>query len=75
MKSSIECCSLPPWPVQSPAGGVALQLIDPLDDNARPGNWSAVGAFTGPRQPVAYTSSWRYLDSGAPGKLDRNHVR
>jgi hypothetical protein len=55
-----------PWPVQSPAGGVALQLIDPLDDNSRPGNWSAIGAFTGPRQPVVYTSSWRYLDSGAP---------
>ncbi len=55
-----------PWPDQPPTGGVALQLIDPLDDNSRPGNWSAVGAFTGPRQPVVYTTSWRYLDSGAP---------
>lgn len=56
-----------PWPDQPAGGGVALQLIDPLDDNARPGNWSAVGAYNGPRQPVAYGSEWRFLESGAPG--------
>ncbi len=55
-----------PWPEQPAQGGVALQLIDPTQDNARAGNWSAVAAFNGPRQPVAYTSVWRYLDSGAP---------
>jgi len=58
--------SAAPWPQQSAGGGVALQLIDPLDDNARPGNWSAVGAYNGLRQPVAYGSEWRYLESGTP---------
>jgi hypothetical protein len=55
-----------PWPEQAAGGGVALQLIDPLDDNARPGNWSAVASYNGPRQPVAYGSEWRYLETGTP---------
>lgn len=55
-----------PWPEVPPAGGVALQLIDPLDDNARPGNWSTLASFTGPRQPITYTSTWHYFESGAP---------
>jgi hypothetical protein len=31
-----------PWPANANAGGVALQLIDPHQDNWRAGNWAAV---------------------------------
>ena len=31
----------PPWPVSAAGGGASLQLIDPLQDNSRVGNWSA----------------------------------
>jgi hypothetical protein len=55
-----------PWPEQPVAGGASLQLVDPFADNARGGNWTCVASFSGPRQPVTYTTSWRYLDSGAP---------
>ncbi len=39
-----------PWPVAALAGG-SLQLIDPLQDNNRPGNWTAVltNATAGPQ--------------------------
>lgn len=39
-----------PWPAAALAGG-SLQLIDPLQDNNRPGNWTAVltNTATGPQ--------------------------
>lgn len=54
------------WPELPTTGGVAFQLIDLMDDNARPGNWAAAAAFTGSRRLVEYTSLWKYLDGGAP---------
>ncbi|WCJ58246.1 lamin tail domain-containing protein [Fontisphaera persica] len=31
---------LPPWPAGAAGQGAALQLMDPSQDNSRPGNWS-----------------------------------
>jgi len=52
-----------PWPQPAPNAGVSLQLIDSANASAAAGNWT-LASF--PRQPVAYTSTWRYLDTSAP---------
>jgi hypothetical protein len=31
-----------PWPTNADSGGASLQLVDALQDNTRPGNWTAV---------------------------------
>jgi regulation of enolase protein 1 (concanavalin A-like superfamily) len=36
--------NLPPWPVLADGFGPSLQLIDPAQDNRRPGNWLATSA-------------------------------
>lgn len=54
-----------PWPVVS-APGIALQVIDPWADNARPGNWIASEGYTGPQQLVPMAGVWRYSDTGTP---------
>lgn len=54
-----------PWPVVS-APGIALQVIDPWAENARPGNWIASEGYTGPRQLVPMAGVWRYSDTGTP---------
>lgn len=46
-----------PWPTNANGAGVSLQLIDPLQDNWRVGNWAAVqtnSAITPPAQ-------WQYV--------------
>lgn len=53
-----------PWPVAAAGGGAALQRIDARRDGTRVGNWSASAAYTGPRDLVAYTSTWSYFQTG-----------
>ncbi len=62
----VQFASSAPWPPQSPAGGPALQLIDPFADNSRPGNWTLSVPWGGPRQVLALNSSWRFFGAGAP---------
>ena len=47
-----------PWPVVASAG-IALQVIDPWQDNAPPGNWLAIEGYTGPQQLVPMAGTWR----------------
>ncbi|MFZ9854529.1 MAG: lamin tail domain-containing protein, partial [Limisphaerales bacterium] len=54
-----------PWPV-GPAAGIALQVIDPWQDNAAPGNWLASEGYTGPQQLVPMNATWRYFETGTP---------
>ena len=55
------------WPDVPAAGGVALQLVDLLAENALPGAWTATPAFTGPRDLTTLTSPWRYLEAAPVG--------
>ncbi|MBN2505882.1 MAG: lamin tail domain-containing protein [Verrucomicrobia bacterium] len=51
--------SAPPWPEEANGGGLSLQLIDPLQDNSRAGNWT-----TG--------TGWRFFSfTGRPGTILR----
>lgn len=50
--------SEPPWPAAANGAGASLQLMDPLQDNNRIANWSAVA-------PAAGAPQWRYVV--APG--------
>src|SRR5439155_4029638 len=53
---------VPPWPVAADGAGPSLQLIDPLQDNDRVGNWAAVSPnFTNPPQTlIRITNAWKY---------------
>ena len=53
-----------PWPLAAAGGGAALQRIDARRDGRRVGNWSATASYNGPRDLIAYTSSWRYFQTG-----------
>jgi hypothetical protein len=60
---------------QGPGG--SLQLIDPLRDNDRPGNWRATRTSAASQTLVPLTATWRYHQSGPapsgwqdPGFLD-----
>ncbi|HXC98006.1 MAG TPA: lamin tail domain-containing protein [Verrucomicrobiae bacterium] len=39
MVTEVKYDSVPPWPTNASGTGASLQLIDPLQDNWRPGNW------------------------------------
>ena len=41
--------SLPPWPAGANTGGIALELIDPRQDNWRVGNWAGTSSRAPPR--------------------------
>ncbi|HTY87054.1 MAG TPA: lamin tail domain-containing protein, partial [Candidatus Acidoferrum sp.] len=64
-----------PWPTGAAGTGASLQLIDPLRDNWRAGNWAAVST-NGPLQPQwvyatatgTNSSSLLYLYLDAPGE-------
>jgi hypothetical protein len=45
---------------------MSIQLVDPRRDRNRAGNWAVSGAFTGNRNIIGFTDSWRYFQSGAP---------
>ena len=62
----VHFSSSAPWPDQSLAGGTALQLIDPLADTSRVGNWTLSIPWTGPRSLISMTNSWRYFENGTP---------
>src|ERR1035441_7308564 len=51
--------SAPPWP--SPVAGSSLQLIDPRQDNWRPGNWTLVQTNKG-----ASTLKWVFVTASIP---------
>ena len=55
----------PPWPAEASGTGSSLQLIDPTQDNRRPGNWqvSYVPAVYTPEQviPPTTNSGWRMV--------------
>lgn len=69
-----------PWPGVADGSGPSLQLIDPLRDNNRSANWTAVnsGVTNAPQVLVVMTNLWRYdtntafADSGwtSPGFSD-----
>ncbi len=42
MVSAVQYDSAAPWPATATAAGASLQLIDPLQDNWRAGNWTTV---------------------------------
>ena len=55
-----------PWPTIADGTGPSLQLVDPHQDNRRPGNWVAIPEL--PRDPpqtlVPMTQEWRYHATG-----------
>ena len=53
-----------PWPLAAAGVGAALQRVDARRDGTRVGNWSATASYTGPRDLVAYASTWKYLQTG-----------
>jgi hypothetical protein len=57
---------LAPWPAAAAGAGASLQLIDPLEDNRRVANWTAIlGLGAGqPSTLIAMTDPWRYEQSG-----------
>ena len=57
----------PPWPAMADGFGPSLQLIDPLQDNSRVGNWAAARVETNeaPQVMVTFTSGWRYNQTAA----------
>ncbi len=59
--------SVAPWPVAAAGGGAALQLVDALEDNDTPANWSAAASYDGPRELVSMTGTWRYYQEGPVG--------
>lgn len=66
-----------PWPASANGAGPSLQLIDPRQDNARVGNWSAVSGTStnAPVSVVPMTASWRYWqDASAPAPGWTNQV-
>jgi hypothetical protein len=44
--ATVQYRASPPWPASANAGGSSLQLIDPLQDNWRAGNWAASAIST-----------------------------
>jgi hypothetical protein len=54
----------PPWPSAAAGQGASLQLIDPLVDNDHPANWSAATTYTGPRDLLQMTGTWKYYQDG-----------
>jgi hypothetical protein len=65
-----------PWPAAANGGGASLQLIDPRQENSRPGNWAAVvGLSTNtPRSVIPIDAAWHYWeaeDDPAPGWTNR----
>lgn len=68
---------LPPWPAGAAGQGAALQLMDPAQDNSRPGNWSdntpvwRFFSFTGNLGGVSRFSRLSlYFDNGGEVLLD-----
>lgn len=55
-----------PWPTAATPSAASLQLVDPRRDRNRAGNWAVAGAFSGNRNVIGFTDSWRYFQSGAP---------
>ncbi|MCE9613404.1 MAG: lamin tail domain-containing protein [Lentisphaerae bacterium] len=53
----------PPWPASADGQGSALQLIDPDQDNSRPGNWAAVDRRVSPSWKFAAVTG---LSTGGP---------
>ena len=57
--------SVLPWNTNAAGTGSSLQLIDPLQDNSRPGNWFSSGVparWTDPISfPGATNAGWRYV--------------
>lgn len=51
-----------PWPA-APAGS-AYQLLDPLRDNNRVGNWTATANYTGQNELIAMDATWKYYQAG-----------
>ncbi len=62
----VRFSAVAPWPAQSPAGGAALQVIDPFIDNAQPANWTLATPWGDPRPLLSLTSNWRFYESGIP---------
>lgn len=54
------------WPTQTSVGGAALQVIDPFQDNAPPGNWTLATPRGDPRPVLSLTSNWRFFEAGTP---------
>ncbi len=62
----VSYSSSAPWPAAANGGGGSLQLIDPMQDNTRVGNWSAVTTLTAtePATVLPMTNLWRYHQAG-----------
>ena len=71
--------STAPWPAAAGTNGSSLQLIDPNQDNWRPGNWAAVPNTTAESDPppqwvfvttnIPATSSKLYIYLGSAGDI------
>ena len=52
--TEVKYDSVPPWPTNANGTGASLQLVDPLQDNWRVGNWETSAAGTA-------TPQWTYV--------------
>ncbi len=62
----------PPWPAAADGRGPSLQLVDPLRDNNRAANWTAIDPESAGQPPaltnqslIPITHSWSYDQSGS----------
>lgn len=55
-----------PWPASTAPTDTSLQLIDSSQDRNRVANWGASVDFTGNRNLIQFTDTWRYFQSGPP---------
>ena len=67
--TAVQFDRLPPWPV--PVAGSSLQLIDPLHDNWRVGNWAWAAASTnGAFSPA----QWVFVTTNIPATSSRIYI-
>ncbi|HEY1790009.1 MAG TPA: lamin tail domain-containing protein [Verrucomicrobiae bacterium] len=55
--TEVKYDSVPPWPTNASGTGASLQLIDPLQDNWRVGNWSTAPLTATPDAPNSVAAS------------------
>jgi len=63
--------STPPWPAAASTNGSSLQLIDPRQDNWRPGNWAAVQNASAQSNPAP---QWVFVTTNIPATSSKLYI-
>ena len=69
--ASVRYGSSTPWPLAAGTNGSSLQLIDPRQDNWRPGNWAAVPNAAG---EGTLPPQWVFVTTNIPATSSRLYI-